>query len=95
MNTTVNAKDVDKDERRFMLTTKDNPFNPFTDYDDWYAFDQQKGYHSTEYQARIAFTSPDLTDEENEMIIDQAIEEIIDIDKRYHINVGYCKAYEP
>jgi hypothetical protein len=84
---------LEKDEREFMLTTKDNPFNPWTDYDDWYAFDRDKGYHSPSYQARIAFTSDDLSDEENDQIINQAIEDIIRLDK--YIGVGYTKAYKP
>lgn len=29
-----------------MLTTEDNPFDPFTQYDEWYAFDYEKGYHT-------------------------------------------------
>ena len=86
---------LDKDERDFMLTTKDNPYNPWTNYDDWYAYDHQKGYDSPSYQARIAITSSDLSDEENEQIINDAIEEIIRIDQQYGINVGYTKAYKP
>jgi hypothetical protein len=26
------------------LTTVDNPYNPFLQWDDWYAFDMMKGY---------------------------------------------------
>jgi hypothetical protein len=92
MNATV---DVNKDERDFMLTTKDNPFNPWTQYDDWYAYDRDKGYNSPSYQARIAVTSDDLSDEENDLIINDAIEEIIRIDQQYGFNVGYTKAYKP
>lgn len=87
--------DATKDERDFMLTTKDNPFNPWTDYERWEVYDRDHGYFTPEYQARIAITSFDLTDEENNEIINQAIEEIIDIDQRYGIGIGYCKAYEP
>lgn len=90
-----NTLDIDRDEREFMLTTKDNPFNPWTNYDDWYAYDRDKGYNSPSYQARIAFTSDDLSDEENDQIINDAIEEIIRIDKQYGFNIGYTKAYKP
>lgn len=76
----------------FMITTKDNPYNPFTQHDFWQAYDHQKGYYSEEYVARIAPTSFDLTDEENDMLIDQAIEDIIRLDK--FIGVGYTKAYK-
>ena len=93
MSATIMHADVDK--RDFMLTTKDNPFNPWTDYDNWFVYDRDHGYNSPEYQARIAVTSNDLTDEENNEIINNAIEEIIRIDQQYQFNVGYCKAYEP
>ena len=26
-----------------MLTTSDNPYDPFTQFDEWYAFDERKG----------------------------------------------------
>ena len=81
------------DKREFMLTTKDNPYNPWTNYDEWFAYDHIKGYNSPCYQARIAITSDDLSDAENNAIIDQAIEDIIRLDQ--FIGVGYCKAYKP
>jgi len=30
-----------------MLSTSDNPYDPFTQYDDWFAYDEQAGYHSS------------------------------------------------
>lgn len=60
-----------------MLTTEDNPYNPFTHFDDWYAFDTQKGYHTCEYIARIAMTSDECTDAENDYEIERAIQEIL------------------
>lgn len=63
-----------------MLTTVDNPYNPFTQFDDWYAFDQSKGYRTTEYLARIAKTSDELSDEDNSIAIEDAINEIIFFD---------------
>lgn len=89
----ANMIDINKDERDFMLTTKDNPYNPWTEYDQWFTYDHEKGYDSPSYQARIAYTSDDLSDEENEQIINQAIEDIIRLDKA--IGVGYTKAYRP
>ena len=60
-----------------MLTTIDNPFDPFTQYDEWYAFDEGKGYHTCSYLARIAITSDNLPDSETEMTIESAINEIV------------------
>ena len=63
-----------------MLTTKDNPFNPFDNFDSWYQFDMDKGYSSCSYLDRIARTSDQLTDEENAEEIERAIDEIIKYD---------------
>lgn len=63
-----------------MLTTKDNPYDPYTDFDNWYAYDEQAGYHTCSYLARIASTSPALSEKEIEDDTEAAIDEIIRID---------------
>lgn len=63
----------------FMLTTVDNPYDPFTEWDNWYAYDEQTGYHTTGLMARMALTSNELTDEENEIEINHAVETIFDL----------------
>ena len=60
-----------------MLTTLDNPFNPFTQYDEWYAFDESNGYHTCGYLARIARVSEELSEQEESVAIEDAIDEII------------------
>jgi hypothetical protein len=65
-----------------MLTTFDNPYNPFTQFNQWLLFDKEKGYDSCEYLARIANTSDEMTDEENNREIESAINEIIKYDFR-------------
>ena len=62
-----------------MLTTVDNPFNPLTDWDDWYNYDESKGYYTSEYLARITKTSDDLGEKEQDRAIEDAIDEIIDL----------------
>lgn len=62
------------------LTTKDNPFDPFTQFNEWYNFDIDKGYNSCAYLDRIAHTSDQLSDEENAREIERAIDEIIKYD---------------
>ena len=62
------------------LTTVDNPFNPFDDFDSWFRFDCDKGYNSCAYLDRIAHTSDQLSDEENSKEIERAIDEIIKYD---------------
>lgn len=62
------------------ITTFDNPYNPFEEFEQWYIFDVLKGYNSCAYLARIAHTSSQLTDEENAIEIEKAIDEIIEYD---------------
>lgn len=64
----------------YMLTTVDNPYNPFTDFDNWYAYDTQMGYNTSAYLSRIAKTSEYLTDDENDQAVDDAINEILYFD---------------
>jgi hypothetical protein len=60
-----------------MLTTFDNPYDPFTQYDDWYAFDMRMGYHTPGLLARIAVTSDELSEADQSLAIEHAIDEII------------------
>lgn len=64
------------------LTTFDNPFDPFDQFDPWFRFDEDKGYHSCSYLDRIARTSSQLSEEENDREIERAIDEIIKYDFR-------------
>lgn len=59
------------------LTTVDNPYDPFEDFDKWFVYDITNGYNSCAYLARIATTSEQLTEEENLKEIDSAIDEIV------------------
>lgn len=62
------------------LTTVDNVYDPFEEFDSWYQFDMEKGYNSCAYLDRIARTSDQLSDEENDEEIERAIDEIIKYD---------------
>ena len=58
------------------LTTIDNPFDPFTQFDDWNRFDRDKGYYTCEYLARVAKTSNDLDEEAYSNAINEAVDSI-------------------
>lgn len=60
-----------------MLTTMDNPYNPFTQFDEWLQFDERSGYYTTQYLARLTLTSSDLSDTDQDIAIEIAIEEIV------------------
>lgn len=60
-----------------MLTTVDNPHNPWTHFDEWYAFDEAAGYHTTGLLARITITSDQLSETDQSVAIEAAIDEIV------------------
>lgn len=56
------------------ITTVDNPFDPFTQWDRWFNFDEQQNYKTCERVARFAHVNrKNLTEKENNDLIDQAI----------------------
>jgi hypothetical protein len=60
-----------------MLTTIDNPFNPFKQFDDWLVYDEMNGHYSSSLLARVAYHSDELSDADQEIAIENAIDEII------------------
>ena len=75
----------------YMLTTVDNPFNPFTQFDEWNAWDMWAGYHTLSFLARITVTSPELSDADQELAIDHAMDEIV----RENVSGMWKKIPEP
>lgn len=63
--------------KKYMITTFDNPFSPFDEFDQWYLCDIEKGYNTCERLARFAHTSEEFTDEENETELNEAIDDLI------------------
>jgi hypothetical protein len=61
----------------YALTTTDNPFHPITEFKEWFEFDTRHGYHSLSLLARIARTSDNLSDSDNDSAVEQAIDEIV------------------
>ena len=62
-----------------MLTTKDNPLDPFTQWDDWRRFDQDKGYYTCEFIARLADTNSELSEADQELATLTAVYEIVSL----------------
>ncbi len=63
------------------LTTIDNPYDPITDFDNWYLYDEQKGYHTSSYLARLIKDSDDVDPVFMEFQKEQAIDEILTMDQ--------------
>lgn len=61
------------------LTTTDNPYDPFNEFDKWYLWDVQHGYHTSAYLGRVARTSGDLSEVDDNLANEQAIDEIVEL----------------
>lgn len=62
------------------LTTIDNPFDPFEQFNDWFEFDIEKGYYTCSRLARLTNLSDDLSEVERNNEIERAIDELIKYD---------------
>lgn len=71
------------------ITTIDNPYDPQEDFSNWFLFDVNKGYNTCALLSRISKTSDQLSDEENEIENERAIDEII----KYDFQNIYKKIY--
>jgi len=67
-------------ETEVMLTTFDNPFDPFDEFVPWFLFDVEKGYYTCSKLARIARSSEEFSITEDKEETERAIDEIIDND---------------
>lgn len=63
--------------RRVGLTTEDNPYDVFDQFDQWLAYDESHGYHTSGYLARVSDDSFSLSDNDNDERIEAAIDEVI------------------
>ena len=66
--------------KQSMLTTADNPFDPFEQFTSWFLFDVEKGYNSCGKLARIANVSESMSETEFNNEIDSAIDKLIKVD---------------
>lgn len=64
------------DRTEYMLTTYDNTYDPFTQWDEWYAWDMNAGYHTPGLLDRVARLSDELSEADQFIILQQAIDEI-------------------
>lgn len=63
-----------------MITTKDNPYDYFNQFDEWYIYDITHGHNTCSLLARIAKTSINLSDFLNQKEIERAIDQMISND---------------
>lgn len=79
MDNNINNNNLNNKITESMLTTTDNPFSPFEQFTEWFAYDTNRGYNTLNYLARIALTSEELSENDYSLAIEEAMDEIIKI----------------
>lgn len=74
-----------------MLSTVDNPYNPFMRFDEWNSWDQRQGYNTLAYVARVLRTSDGLSEADQLVAYETALDEIVEA----HGSMLYVKIPEP
>jgi hypothetical protein len=60
-----------------MLSLASNPYDPFEEYDLWKKFDTSEGYDTPGFLARAVSTSEALSEPDQDLAVEQAIESIL------------------
>ena len=60
------------------ITTYDNPYDYFKQFDQWLNYDRQKGYFTLEYVARLARLAPDLSEEQERIEMENTFDKMIE-----------------
>lgn len=71
---------------QYWLTTIDNPFDPFDEFDDWRRFDEQHGYCTLSLLARVCKSSDEMSEEMQNAAWNQAVDDILK-----YVQTGYYK----
>lgn len=77
-------------EKGYMLTTLDNPFDPFNDFKAWFSYDCEKGHNTSSRLARIANINPEMTQKE----VDDEMDRAMDLIVKYDFEDKYIKVQE-
>lgn len=73
---------MDTKTEAVMLTTFDNPYSPFKNFEQWLQFDNEHDYGTCEFLAHFVFTSDSLSESENNEEMERAIDWIVKNDPR-------------
>ena len=74
-----------------MLSTTDNPFNPWTHYDQWFDWDTSRGYNTASYLATVV----QLINANGRVSDDDALALAIDDILEFNITGNYILVPEP
>lgn len=78
----------------FMLTTINNPFNPFTEFENWINFDISSGTNCCGILSRMAQCSNALSDELNSVEIERAMDTLVELMPTWFVKLHKSNADE-
>ena len=64
-------------KKELKITTFDNPFSPFTQFDEWYTFDTSHGYDTLGTLSRMTMSSKQLSIADQNRILENAFFDLI------------------
>lgn len=67
-------------EDKVLISTIDNPFNPFLDFDNWYAEDIRLGHDTSGLMQRLFVDYPDMSDRDNAIEYARVVRELFQLD---------------
>lgn len=73
------TNEVTKLQKEFWLTTSDNPFNCFDNFDQWFAYDIACGYNTAQWIASLARVSETFSDEDNAAEVERVCRELLSL----------------
>lgn len=77
----LSVNDTIGDDKEYCPTTIDNPWNPFTQFDAWYAYDTGAGYNTLIRWARMMRVMAEAERvDDPDLVANDAIDELIRLD---------------
>lgn len=87
-NNKANDTNFTKD---WMISTSDNPYNPWTQFHEWFVWDETNGYHTCQRLAKLSDFTDDLGDTEELLSYYDAAEKLL----LYNVPGNYIRVYQP
>jgi hypothetical protein len=67
------------ERKKSMLTTIDNPFNPFVQYKEWEAYDLRMGYNTNLWLARFTTVSYELSEDDYDLEYEAGVDAVLEL----------------
>lgn len=95
MTTETNTINENYDTESY-ITTTDNPWNPQSNFDEWYKFDTDMGYFTPQRLAKtIEYLAKTLKTDDPELLTDMAMLEMVRIDPLKRYTIVHLKKRDP